>query len=45
MRSNSRTHNYDPILIPKNEPESFKLNSKEIDLIPTINRAKQNYNF
>lgn len=45
MRSRARSHNYDPLLIPEDQPEIFILNNKEVNLIPTINRAKHNYNF
>jgi len=43
MRRNCRTQNYDPILIPDDEPEFFILNNEEVNTIPIINRAKHNY--
>jgi len=45
MRSNARSKNYDPIIIPEDLPKSFKLSKKETKMIPTISRAKHNYTF
>lgn len=45
QRSCSKTHDYEPILIPEDQPESFSLDPSERKLIPTIMRAKHNFKF
>lgn len=42
MRSRCKTHHYEPIIIPENQPDLFKLD-KKVRVIPVINRTKYNY--
>lgn len=45
MRDHARSKDYDPLLIPDDFPEIFVLDKKRVRMLPTINRAKHNYNF